>query len=309
MVTTADVRVVTARHLPPSNRSIVCVEPPPDVAKALQASLGGGAAVDASGIGNGSIQVDYNTSEALAELAGRVPGLLALRDGLFRACEAYANGSIGDAAYAMILSRYGDLLTTVILADAMHSSQASRAATAPTKNFPANHAPPAQKPADAVDPKGSVGAHGAVADEELIKAVRFEPIPTAVNGMATELVVDAAPLPGADTSEPNKPVGSEKTQTQAVDNDVAKAIVDLQTNYVSLGLSGPITIACISQFDGTRPNKAATGEDGILTKQFCTKFLNQVMWLNVAGVVAKIRTDEAQAKIRKLTEIPPFPTQ
>jgi hypothetical protein len=48
-------------------------------------------------------------------LAGRSTALLGLRDGLFRACEAYANGVIGADAYALVLSRYGQLMTTLFL--------------------------------------------------------------------------------------------------------------------------------------------------------------------------------------------------
>jgi hypothetical protein len=48
-------------------------------------------------------------------LAGRSTALLGLRDGLYRACEAYANGALGADAYALILSRYGQLMTTLFL--------------------------------------------------------------------------------------------------------------------------------------------------------------------------------------------------
>ena len=47
--------------------------------------------------------------------AGRSTALLGLRDGLYRACEAYANGAIGADAYALVLSRYGQLMTTFFL--------------------------------------------------------------------------------------------------------------------------------------------------------------------------------------------------
>jgi hypothetical protein len=48
-------------------------------------------------------------------LAGRSTALLGLRDGLYRACEAYANGALGADAYALVLSRYGQLMTTLFL--------------------------------------------------------------------------------------------------------------------------------------------------------------------------------------------------
>jgi hypothetical protein len=55
------------------------------------------------------------SAEAALALAGRSTALLGLRDGLFRACEAYANGVIGADAYALVLSRYGQLMTTLFL--------------------------------------------------------------------------------------------------------------------------------------------------------------------------------------------------
>jgi len=62
----------------------------------------------ASGAGGAS-------AEAVLALAGRSTALLGLRDGLYRACEAYANGAIGADAYALVLSRYGQLMTTLFL--------------------------------------------------------------------------------------------------------------------------------------------------------------------------------------------------
>ena len=111
--TTADVRVIIQRNrsgYPP----VVCTEPSPDVAKALSAA----AAVSAQG-GNGSASGSFAgggaSAKAVAALAGRSTALLGLRDGLYRACEAYANGVIGANAYALVLSRYGQLMTTLFL--------------------------------------------------------------------------------------------------------------------------------------------------------------------------------------------------
>jgi hypothetical protein len=112
--TTADVRVITQRYRPGSPNPVICTEPSPDVAKALSA------AVQASGSGGngtatGSFAAGGASAEAALALAGRSTALLGLRDGLFRACEAYANGVIGADAYALVLSRYGQLMTTLFL--------------------------------------------------------------------------------------------------------------------------------------------------------------------------------------------------
>ena len=111
MVTTADVRLVHQRRHPETGKEIVCAEPTPDVAKAIAAAV----QLSASVADRGSGAFTGATSEAQTELAGRSTALLGLRDGLYRTCEAYANGSIGDDAYALVLSRYGQLMTTLFL--------------------------------------------------------------------------------------------------------------------------------------------------------------------------------------------------
>jgi hypothetical protein len=112
--TTADVRVITQRNRQGSPGPIICTEPSPDVAKALSAA----AAANAQG-GNagttGSFGAGGASAEAVLALAGRSTALLGLRDGLYRACEAYANGALGADAYALVLSRYGQLMTTLFL--------------------------------------------------------------------------------------------------------------------------------------------------------------------------------------------------
>ena len=82
------------------------------MAKAISAA----AALSASVANKGSGAAGGASAEAVAELAGRSTALLGLRDGIYRACEAYANGVIGADAYALVLSRYGQLMTTLFLA-------------------------------------------------------------------------------------------------------------------------------------------------------------------------------------------------
>ena len=112
--TTADVRMITQRNRPGSPNPIICTEPSPDVAKALStaAQLSGSGG---NGTATGSLAAGGASAEAALALAGRSTALLGLRDGLFRACEAYANGVIGADAYALVLSRYGQLMTTLFL--------------------------------------------------------------------------------------------------------------------------------------------------------------------------------------------------
>jgi hypothetical protein len=112
--TTADVRIVLQRNHPLLKNPIVCVEPSPDVADALSSA----AAATVSGGNttvNGSLSLSGSASDAVTELAGRSTALLGLRDGLFEACVAYANGAIGEDTYSLIISRYSQLMTTLFL--------------------------------------------------------------------------------------------------------------------------------------------------------------------------------------------------
>jgi hypothetical protein len=133
--TTADIRIVTLRPHPMNpNIQIECAEPSPDVAKALAAAV----QVSANVADKGSGSFTGSAAEALAELAGRSTALLGLRDGLFRTCEAYANGAIGDTAYALVLARYGQLMTTLFLGQDV-AAKAGASATLGSQGYPSGY--------------------------------------------------------------------------------------------------------------------------------------------------------------------------
>ena len=63
---------------------------------------------------------------------------MALRDGLYAACQAYANGVLGQDAYSLILSQYGNLLVRLV--------SVSSASDAGGKPAAASSSPPAASP-------------------------------------------------------------------------------------------------------------------------------------------------------------------
>jgi hypothetical protein len=91
----------------------MCTEPSPDVAVAFSTSL----AASANITGQGSGTANAGSSEAALALAGRTAGVLALRDGLYATCQAYTNGALGQSAYALGLSQYGNLLVALTAHD------------------------------------------------------------------------------------------------------------------------------------------------------------------------------------------------
>jgi hypothetical protein len=136
--TTADARIITERVQPVTRQPVVCTEPSPDVAKAIATSFAlsgqGG-----NGTASGGIAASGGSAEAVAELAGRTTALVGLRDGLYRACEAYANGVIGANAYALILGRYSQLMSTLFLGqDVAGVTAAAVTAQSPSVNATAN---------------------------------------------------------------------------------------------------------------------------------------------------------------------------
>jgi hypothetical protein len=115
----ADYRLLTVRGGPDFRQSdgkvypgqdILCSEPSPDWAIAFGTAFAGAASGGASGGPSGSISGSANTTEAVTAALGRTAGVVALRDGLYSACQAYANQVLGKDAYSLILSQYGNLL-------------------------------------------------------------------------------------------------------------------------------------------------------------------------------------------------------
>ncbi len=76
-----------------------------------------------TGSGEGEGGGTFERSEQITALEGRNAGVLALRDGLYTACQAYVNGVIGHDAYALILSQYGNLLVALAGAQPVATGQ------------------------------------------------------------------------------------------------------------------------------------------------------------------------------------------
>ncbi|WP_206243393.1 hypothetical protein [Novosphingobium terrae] len=104
---------------------VYCSEPAPDFASSLslQHALSGGVALPNGTSANATVSAA--AASTIVELAGRSSGVLALRDGLYNACLAYASGLITRTHYTLILSQYGDLMVSLIAAGSSASSSSS----------------------------------------------------------------------------------------------------------------------------------------------------------------------------------------
>jgi hypothetical protein len=119
--------LVTHKGGKSGSRRIVCAEPSPDAFSATSASasastaftfptlLPGGQTGNAGGGGG----IAGGTSESAASIAMRTQTIQLLRDGLYRACEAYMNGAIDQNQYNIILLNIDKLMVTLLGIDAI----------------------------------------------------------------------------------------------------------------------------------------------------------------------------------------------
>jgi hypothetical protein len=221
--TTADVRTITQRQHPLLGNQVLCTEPVPDVATALATSATL-SAQGGNGAATGGLNLSGASSEAIAELAGRSTALLGLRDGLFRACEAYANGIIGQDAYALVLSRYSQLMTTLFLGQDITGAASSAGKVSATSPGPA----------------GQTGAG-------------TSPGSTTGAGKTTQGAGDAAPNPGQAQAQPTGS-GAAPASAAGASTVAALALTRMNEDYFNLdmNLAHLLVVACINNGDPTR---------------------------------------------------------
>jgi hypothetical protein len=88
----------------------VCAEPSPDALSALAAS----GALEAQVAGQGGGAASASLNEAVASIGLRTQTIQLLRDGLYRACEAYLNGAIDEFGYALLLNKYDETMISLL---------------------------------------------------------------------------------------------------------------------------------------------------------------------------------------------------
>lgn len=105
--------LVTDRGGRNGDQHVVCAEPSPDAIVAQSAAIA---------VEGGFKGVNVGVAGSLRETAGaiglRTTTIQLLRDGLYRACEAYMNGAIGKEEYNLIIRNYDRVMTAVFAIDA-----------------------------------------------------------------------------------------------------------------------------------------------------------------------------------------------
>lgn len=122
--TPADLRVVvrTVRSDGQGGTRIVtCAEPSPDIAKLVSEStnhqVGGGVSLPVGLSAQAAYGYARGRAEGMAQLTDRLATIQILRDAMYRACEAYANGAIDQASYALVLAHSERLMMGLLMSE------------------------------------------------------------------------------------------------------------------------------------------------------------------------------------------------
>lgn len=251
LATTADARLVYARQIKIWNDGqvnpdhVVCAEPSPDVAKAIATALSAAIEAEAKGatgaladpsVGAG---VSHTRSESVAQLGKRLGTIQLLRDGLFSACEAYANGALTRTSYAFLLSRFGDVMVTM-LAIEMVAGNAPELAVAEAKS----------------------GATSASADKTEAKTeAGTGKTDAGANNVTTSAKPEDAKVPG----------GTVKVSaTSPLTDKQINTIATLQKEFLLGSDSGPLVITCSSVME-----RSAQSQVPAKLVEVCGEFLGK----------------------------------
>lgn len=130
ITTDAKQRIVTYMRVSPDKKfqgrvaigKIVCAEPSPDVAQALQQALT--TSFGASSIIPGGRQASLSgnigaaAAESIAQLGKRIATIQLLRDELADLCRSFANGAVSTTTYTVRLSRLDKKMITLLMGEA-----------------------------------------------------------------------------------------------------------------------------------------------------------------------------------------------
>jgi hypothetical protein len=292
LYTSADVRVVTERPHPTLyGRTIICTEPSPDVAKALST------AIQLSGKGASGPEGALNvaSAEAAAELAGRTTALLGLRDGLYKTCEAYANGAIGDLAYLLVLNRYGQLMATLFLGQDIQASAATASIQSPTltlgggaQNGSGTKSGSQQGNTTTSGGTPATGSTTTSADPaqggDVSKLIRLAA--TTADPPASPSASQGKNKQGGVTQNSGNTPGQQPAGGTTVSADLTK----MQEQYLGLNNAAEVlhlmVLACIEEFDTSRPMQEGAQHNFLLQQNCQPLFASLVRTLPAAAARA-----------------------
>lgn len=104
---------------------VICAEPAPDVVSSINSDFGIKAAAGQGPVKAGSADIGRDVQESVTNLGTRSQNVQLLRDGLYRACEAYANGLLEREDYQKILVSYDKILIALVAIEALGNQPGS----------------------------------------------------------------------------------------------------------------------------------------------------------------------------------------
>ena len=283
--TTANIRMITQRNNPVTGRPTICTEPVPDVATA-QAIQAAGNLSAGNGAATGSVGGSLAAAETVAELNGRTAALLALRDSMFRTCEAYNNGSLGESAYALVVSRYSQLMAVMFGAQDISSSKASAVALAvasaavsqsqPAQNQDKGGSTDTDKPTPT--PKPTKPTDRKVGDATALPVHLASYEPGRISAPVLKVTAHSISAGGSNTGggsgsgSGSSNAGGKSSgsgQTGSSDDMDAQTIGSLVDDYLHLGVVGPLFVACMNESDKTRVHVGPLPDDNPWLAKIC----------------------------------------
>jgi hypothetical protein len=290
---------------------VICAEPSPEVAKAFSTAFGASAEAEAKAIPalsqagdvRGALAVSRARSEAIAQLGKRLGTIQLLRNGLFSACEAYANGAISPISYAFLLSRFGDVMVTLLAVemvsgDGIASDGTTTEATAPPSGTGKLAPGDASQDGSAPDAQ-PVAAEGAPAAMKKVAAVKKAGVSDHTNAQGGDAAAGKSGAPGAHTSASSTPGQATKV---GLSDAQTTAIVQLQQAYLRGSEAGPLVLACAVALDdksqaGANGGPLAQAGSGDLPS-VCGSFLDNYGKMMVSTLEVERRA-EAQSMLEK----------
>jgi hypothetical protein len=274
--------------------TVLCAEPSPDVATAIAASFS--MTARASGLEpNSGSQISgagaaaRSLAQLVAQLGPRTTTVQLLRDVLFRACEAYANGALNVTAYAQMLGRFDAFAATLMLGEVAGGAFGGSLAALQTGTN-ASTSPPAPSSGDTTALAGLQTRQSTLTREIAELATRREQLGPLIRDAASD--TDRATL--QDEQRTNQASLNGKRAELATVN---QQIFDLQSDGAQAGARGlgiaggttprlqdaqvaqqlrlmlreylqhvetdraPLVTACVSFLDGQRKEQGAESSD------------------------------------------------
>lgn len=294
---------------------IVCAEPSPDTASSLStaitAAFSGSGSSQGQGISAAAAgQFGKALSESLVQMTERTATIQLLRDGLHRACEAYANGAISDITYALIISRIDEVMVTMMTSELAAGAVGRRlAATSGQAGFVQGAEGQSVQAADqavtTIDSKIATNTT-ALGDKRASLAAATKPddkarLQTEVDGLEVKQgqlaeersVAQAAAAMvrlgkgGGFANQSGQAAGSIDAHANP---EIAAKLVDIYSRFMDGNPNKKMAVACISALDRPVRSNGATELEAIC-KEFFGKSAEEARIKNLANNQVEARAD------------------